>query len=104
MLNVTETARERLRKLLDRKDLDPHMVIRVTVSPTNSRKLDLVYGKEESTDVVIRDDAGRGLVVLDAELASALGERTLDFEREPWGLGSSFCMRSGARPSHAKLQ
>jgi hypothetical protein len=96
MLTVTERAKQELSRLLDRKDLAPDMVVRVIMSPTNSQKLDLVYGKEVSTDLVLRDDAGRKLLVLDTDLARALGETTLDFRSGPGGGSETFCMRPRA--------
>jgi Fe-S cluster assembly iron-binding protein IscA len=87
MLNVTTTAKEKFREALQTKTTDPEIAIRIILSPSKPNKLQLVLDKEKQGDQVVTTEEGRKVLLIGADLGSALDATVIDYLETPEDTG-----------------
>jgi len=70
MLNVTASAKEKLKEDLQKQTTDPKVAIRVTRSSSEPNRLELVLDKEKEGDQVVETGEGIKVLLIGADLAS----------------------------------
>ena len=87
MLKVTPTAKEKFKEILQERDIDPGISIRVIFSPSMSNKFDLILDKEKEGDEVVESEEGINILLIGANVASALEGKVIDYREAPQGAG-----------------
>jgi Fe-S cluster assembly iron-binding protein IscA len=87
MVTVTITAKEKFKEALQTKTTDPEIAMRIILSPSKPNHLQLVLDKEKKGDQVVETEEGRKVLLIGADLVSALGEMVIDYQETPEGTG-----------------
>jgi len=87
MLTVTGTAKEKFREALQARKMDPEIAMRIILSHSKPNWLELVFDKEKEGDQVVRNEEGRKVLLIGADLVSALEEMVIDYQETPEGTG-----------------
>ena len=95
MFNVTDRAKELITKSLFAKELitkslharedDPDMLLRLKKSETEPEKLGLILGRELKSDMVVKNNDGLNVLVINSDLASNLSTVVLDVQNTSEG-------------------
>jgi len=80
MLTVTAIALEKLKETLLEHSTNPEVAIRVTLSPSMPKQLDLILDKERRGDKVVESREGTKVLFIQANLALKLEGLVLDYE------------------------
>jgi Fe-S cluster assembly iron-binding protein IscA len=89
MVTVTTAAKERLKEDLQKQTTDPEVAIRVTRSPSEPNRLELVLDKEKEGDQVVETEEGTKILLIGPDLVSALEGFVVDYEETPEGASFS---------------
>ncbi len=87
MLTVTITAKEKFREALQTATADPEVAMRITLSSSKPNRLSLVLDKEKEGDQVVRTEEGRKVLLIGADLGTALDEMVIDYKETTEGIG-----------------
>jgi len=87
MLTVTTTAKKKLKEALETQTTDTEIGIRVVPSSSNPNQLGLVLDKEKKGDQVVETEEGRKVLLIGADLVSALEEMLIDYKETPEATG-----------------
>lgn len=87
MLTVTDAAKEKFKEILQERDSDPSVTIRITASLSTSNKFDLVLDKENEGDFVVKNEEGETVLVIEPDLVKSLKGKTIDYREKPQGAG-----------------
>ena len=87
MLTVTTTAKEKFKEALQTRTTDPEIAMRIIPSPSKPNRLELVLDKEKEGDQVVEAEEGRKVLLIGADLVSALEEMVIDYQQTPEGTG-----------------
>jgi len=87
MLTVTTTAKEKFKEALETKTTDPEIAMRIILSPSKPNQLQLVLDKEKKGDQVVETEEGRKVLLIGADLVSALEETVIDYKETPEATG-----------------
>jgi Fe-S cluster assembly iron-binding protein IscA len=87
MLTVTTTAKEKFKEALQTKTTDPEIAMRIILSPSKPNQLQLVLDKEKIGDQVVETEEGRKVLLIEADLVSALEQMVIDYQETPEGAG-----------------
>ena len=87
MLTVTSTAKEKFTEILQERETDPDVAIRVIASPSVENKFDLILDRKKEGDQVIENEEGKNILLIGAKVASALEGKTVDYNEKPQGAG-----------------
>jgi len=87
MLTVTTTAKEKFKEALQTRTTDPEIAMRIIPSPSKPNRLELVLDKEKEGDQVVEAEEGRKVLLIGADLVSALEEMVIDYQETPEGTG-----------------
>jgi Fe-S cluster assembly iron-binding protein IscA len=84
MLTVTTNAKERLKEAL-RHTRNPETAIRIVPTPSEPKRLQLVFDKEKEGDQVVATENGKKLLLIGPDLAPVLEEMVVDCQETPEG-------------------
>ena len=87
MLTVTTTAKEKFKEALQTRTTDPEIAMRIISSPLKPNRLQLVLDKEKEGDQVVETEEGRKVLLIGADLVSALEGMVIDYQETPEGTG-----------------
>ncbi len=87
MLTVTAVAKERIKARLLRKKADPEVTVRLVPSPANPGKWKMILDKQKAEDHVVQSEDGIKILLIGADLVTALEEMIIDFCETPEGAG-----------------
>ena len=87
MLTVTANAKEKFKEILQERDTDPGVSIRIISSSSKSNMFDLVLDKEKEGDQVVENEEGIKILLIGPDVASALEGKVIDYRKTPQGAG-----------------
>ena len=87
MLTVTSNAKEKFKEILQERDTDPGVSIRIISSSSKPNMFDLVFDKEKEGDFVVKNEEGKTVLVIESDLAKSLKGKTVDYTEKPQGEG-----------------
>ena len=87
MLTVTSNAKEKFKEILQERDTDPGVSIRIISSSSKPNSFDLVFDKEKEGDQVVESEEGINILLIGANVASALEGKVIDYREKPQGEG-----------------
>jgi Fe-S cluster assembly iron-binding protein IscA len=87
MLTVTTSAKEKFKEALQTETTDPEIAMRIILSPSKPNRLNLVLDKEKEGDQVVRTEEGKKVLLIGADLVSALEEMVIDYKETTEGTG-----------------
>ena len=85
MFNVTDRAKEFITKSLLAREDDPDMLLRLKKSETEPEKLGLILDRELKSDMVVKNNDGMNVLVVNSDLASNLSTVVLDVQNTSEG-------------------
>ena len=87
MLTVTLTAKEKFKEILQERDTDPEVSIRIISSSSKPNMFDLVLDKENEGDFVVKNEEGETVLVIEPDLVKSFKGKTIDYREKPQGKG-----------------
>ena len=87
MLTVTSNAKEKFKGMLQERDTDPGVSIRIISSSSKTNMFDLVFDKEKEGDQVVESEEEKNILLIGANVASALEGKVIDYREAPQGAG-----------------
>ena len=81
---MTAPTTEKIRKDLQAAATEPEVAIRLTPSPSMLNRIEMVLDKGKEGEQVVESE-GVKILLLDPEIAKALGGMVIDYEQTPQG-------------------
>jgi Fe-S cluster assembly iron-binding protein IscA len=86
MLSVTSAAKEKLKNDLQTERKAPDSLVRLAPASDDPQKFGFTLDKEKKGDLVIEDNEGEKLLLIDEDVNSLLTEAVLDYADKGQGL------------------
>ena len=87
MLTVTDVAKEKLKSSLLRMKKDSKTTIRLIPSTKDPGKWKMIWDREKAEDQVVESDDGIKILLIGADLDTAMKGMVVDFRTTPEGTG-----------------
>lgn len=96
MLTLTALAKEKITARLQGIKTDPGVTARLIPSPVDPGKWKMILDNPRAKDHVVESEDGMKILLIGAELVTALEEMTMDFRETPEGTGFAIYKPSSA--------
>ncbi|MFC1554765.1 hypothetical protein ACFL7D_09040 [candidate division KSB1 bacterium] len=85
MLEVTDTAKEKLLGAIVAETKDPEVAVRIVVVESEHMPFEFIFDKANENDIIVTSDDDRKLFLVDKGIAPRFKGMTLDFRETPNG-------------------
>ena len=86
MVTVTSTAKEKFKEMLQERDTDPGVSIRIISSFSKPNMFDLVFDKEKEGDQVVESEEGINILLISPEVAHLLDGKVIGYRESSQGI------------------